>query len=134
MTMKDLPDRGWGNVSVVVPLKIEADPNSAVTAVHGLPEDAPIDASDAVLLRAAVSASLEIEVTTARMVQGRARSKAVKSLGFARSELRRALRTLGLTGESTGGAPRAGEVPDVASWAASQESASETAPSPGGTA
>jgi hypothetical protein len=64
--------------------------------VHGLPVDAEIPPADRALLAAAVSASIEIERTTSQMVAGRARAKALKSLGFARSELRRSLRSLGL--------------------------------------
>jgi hypothetical protein len=42
----------------------------------------------------------EIEITTARLAAGRAHAKALKSLGFARSELRRSLRALGMVSDS----------------------------------
>jgi hypothetical protein len=65
-------------------------------SVNGVSPGAPIAASDQALLAVASSALLEVELTTARLVAGRARSKALKNLGFARSELRRCLRSLGL--------------------------------------
>jgi hypothetical protein len=68
--------------------------------VHSLPEDAPINPADELLLQAAVSAALEISVTTARLVHGCARPKGMRNLGAARGELRRALRSLGMIGDS----------------------------------
>ena len=77
---------------------------AAYRRAHGLPEDAEIDAPDDELLKAAVSAATEISITTSRLIQGHAHQKALKNLGLARSELRRALRALGLVandGESS---------------------------------
>jgi hypothetical protein len=68
--------------------------------VHGLSETTPIGAADESLLRSAVSASLEIHITTDRLVAGHANQKSLKSVGLARSELRRCLRSLGMIGDS----------------------------------
>ena len=57
---------------------------------------APIGAADAALLTVASSALVEIERTTAQMLAGRARAKAMANLAAARSELRRCLRALNL--------------------------------------
>src|ERR1700693_6445449 len=70
------------------------------TPTHGLAVDALIAAADQALLDSAVSAHLEIARTTEQMIRGCARPASVKSLGFARSELRRCLRSLGLIGGS----------------------------------
>ena len=67
---------------------------------RNLPEGTPIPAADSVVLASAVSASFEIERTTAQLVAGRAQQKALDRLGFARSELRRCLRSLGMVGDS----------------------------------
>jgi hypothetical protein len=73
---------------------------SQYRGVHGLAEHVEIPPSDQALLSASASALLEIELTTARLAAGRAHAKALKSLGFARSELRRSLRALGMVGDS----------------------------------
>ena len=67
---------------------------------HGLSEGAPLPAADQELLKAAVSSAVEIDITTSRLVAGQARPASMKSLGFARSELRRCLRSLGMIGDS----------------------------------
>jgi hypothetical protein len=61
----------------------------------GAPEGA-LSAAVEALLSAAVSAHIEIRVTTERFLLGRASNKSLHRLGLARSELRRALRSLGL--------------------------------------
>lgn len=60
----------------------------------------PLAASTWSLLDSAVSAHIEIRKTTERFVRGTAHSKAMLRLQFARSELRRALRALGLIRDS----------------------------------
>jgi hypothetical protein len=57
------------------------------------------------LLDSATSAHLEISRTTKRFVHGAASAKAMHRLGLARSELRRALRALGLIADSGEAAP-----------------------------
>jgi hypothetical protein len=60
----------------------------------------PASASATALLDSAVSAHLEIAKTTQRFIHGSAHNKAMLRLQFARSELRRALRALGLIRDS----------------------------------
>jgi len=73
---------------------------SEYRTVHNLPEDVPIPAADEALLESAISAGVEIARTTELMIKGCARPASVKSLGFARSELRRSLRALGMVSDS----------------------------------
>jgi hypothetical protein len=60
----------------------------------------PASPSTMALVDSAVSAHAEIFKTTAQFINGSAHAKAMLRLQFARSELRRALRALGLTADS----------------------------------
>ena len=59
-----------------------------------------LDAATEALLDSAVSAHIEIARTSKQFIEGRASAKAMHRLGLARSELRRALRALGLIADS----------------------------------
>jgi hypothetical protein len=63
-------------------------------AVRGLADDGVIPFEDELLLQAACSAALEVSVTTARFIVGRARPQSLERASNARSELRRILLVL----------------------------------------
>ena len=67
---------------------------------HVRGEAAEIDAATGYLIDSAVSATVQIAVTTRQFLAGRASAKAMLRLGNARSELRRCLRSLGLVADS----------------------------------